>query len=225
MANKPPLLQAGDTIGIVTLGSPIDPAAANPRIEILRELGFNVILEDYVYARDGFLAGSGEERAFDFMRMIAEDEVKMILPSRGGVGVAGILPYLDFQLIRNNPKIVTGYSDITTLLNALYQFGDLVTFQSFMLVDFSLTAPAYNFDQFYSAVSTLESPRQIENPPDIPLVSRVLGNVTAPIVGGTLTSFVGMLGTPFEIDTAGKIIVLEDTHEPIEYSVSIFKTS
>ncbi|MFB5662428.1 LD-carboxypeptidase [Alteribacillus sp. HJP-4] len=214
MAIQPPLLQAGDTIGIVTLGSPIDERTAKERIITLESMGFNVVLGEHTFSQNGFLAGSNEERAEDFMGMIRNEEVKMILPSRGGVGVAGILPYLDFEVIQNNPKIVTGYSDITVLINALYEFSNLITFHSLMLIDFRVSTPAYNFNQFYTAVSTTQAPRTIDNPPGLPLVSLVEGNVTGPLVGGNLTSFAGLLGTEYEVSTSGKIIFLEETNEP-----------
>lgn len=214
MAIRPPILQRGDTIGIVTLGSPLDAGVINARIETLRSMEFNVVLGQYVYARNGFLAGTDEQRASDLMMMFQNPQVKMILPTRGGTGVAGILPYLDYNVIRNNPKIVTGYSDITVLLNVLYQFADLITFHSLLLIDFKNETPAYNFNQFFAATSLFSLTRPILNPPGIPLVSRVPGNVTGPLVGGNLTSFVDTLGTPFEIDTRGKILVLEETHEP-----------
>ncbi|MBP1155617.1 MULTISPECIES: LD-carboxypeptidase [unclassified Paenibacillus] len=215
MAIRPPLLKQGDTIGIVTLGSPLEADVIHARVDILKSMGFNVILGQYVYARNGFLAGSDQERAMDLMRMFEDKQVKMILPTRGGVGVAGILPYLDYDSIRRNPKIVTGYSDITVLLNTLYQFADFITFQSLLLIDFRPDTPAYNFNQFFSVTSSYAPYRPIQNPPGIPLVSRVPGNVTGPLIGGTLTSFIGTLGTPFEIDPKSKILVLEDTHEPI----------
>ncbi len=84
-----------------------------------------------------------------------------------------------------------------------------------MLINFTPEEPAYNFNQFYAATSTRISPRPIENPTNIPLVGKVPGNVTGPVVGGNLTSFLGGLGTPFEIDTRGKILLLEETHEPV----------
>ena len=149
------------------------------------------------------------------MNMFRNPQVKLILPTRGGVGVASILPFLDFNVIKSNPKIVSGYSDITILLNVLYQFADLVTFQSLMLLDFRQRTPSYNYNQFFNSVTQLTAPWPINNPPAIPLVSKVAGNVTGPIVGGNLTSFVGSLGTPYEIDTKGKILFLEDTHEPV----------
>ncbi|TCZ77830.1 LD-carboxypeptidase [Paenibacillus albiflavus] len=211
----PSILKKGDTIGIVTLGSPLSSATINSRISVVQGLGFQVVVGNYVYASDGFLAGTDEQRAADLMNMFLDPSVRMILPTRGGVGVAGILPYLDYRIISANPKIVTGYSDISVLLNTLYQFSDLVTFSSLLLIDFSMTTPAYNYDQFFEATSLYAAPRLILNPPDIPLISKVAGNVTGPIVGGNLTSIVDTLGTAFEIDTRGSILFLEDTHEPI----------
>jgi len=215
MAIKPPMLRPGDTIGIVTLGSPLAREIIDARIAVLRSMGFNVILGQYVYAANGFLAGTDQQRASDLMSMFTNPAVKMILPTRGGVGVAGILPYLDYGVIARNPKIVTGYSDITILLNMLYFQSDLITFQSLLLIDFRPETPPYNFNQFFTATSTLTAPRVIQNPPGIPLVSRIAGNVTGPIIGGNLTSLADTLGTPYEIDTRGKILVLEETHEPI----------
>ena len=88
------------------------------------------------------------------MKMFQNREVKWILPTRGGVGVASILPFLDFSVISANPKIVSGYSDITILLNALYEYADLITFQSLLLLDFNSRTPPYNFNQFFTATST-----------------------------------------------------------------------
>lgn len=214
MAQKPPLLQRGDTIGIVTLGSPLGETTINRRIETLRSMGFNIVLGKNVYARTGLLAGTDQERAADLMEMFENDRVKMIMPTRGGVGVAGILPYLDMDVIRSHPKLISGYSDITVLLNVLYQYADLITLQSLLLIDFRASTPAYNYNQFFTAVSSPVSSRAIVNPPDIPLISRVPGNVTGELVGGNLTSFVDTLGTRFEIDTRGKILLIEETHEP-----------
>ncbi|WP_028784037.1 S66 peptidase family protein [Thalassobacillus devorans] len=215
MQIRPFALQRGDTIGIVTLGSPPERDEVETGLKMLEDMGFKTLLGRNVYARDGFLAGTAQVRAGDLMRMFANPEVRMILPTRGGVGVAGILPYLDYAFIQRNAKIISGYSDITVLLNALYQYAHLITFQSLMLVDFNPSTPGYNFNQFFTAISSSTPIGKIQTPPDIPLKSRVPGNVTGPIVGGNLTSLVGTIGTPFEIDTRGKILLIEDTHEPI----------
>jgi muramoyltetrapeptide carboxypeptidase len=215
LAIKPLALQRGDRVGIVTLGSPLDAAVINTRIAYLQAMGLEVIVGRYVYEQNGFLAGTDRERAEDLMNMFMDDRVRLILPSRGGVGVQGILPYLDYGFIRLHPKIVTGYSDITVLLNTLTQFSDIITFHSLLLIDFRPDTPNYNFEQFFGMSSSIVVPRPIINPPGRPLVGKVAGNVTGPIIGGNLTSFVGSLGTPFEIDTTGKILLLEETHEPI----------
>ncbi|WP_195604077.1 S66 peptidase family protein [Clostridium tyrobutyricum] len=215
MAVKPQILRTGDTIGIVTLGSPLSADVINAGIQILKDMGFNVVLGKYVYSYGGYVASTEQQRASDLMEMFKNPDVKAIIPTRGGVGVAGIIPYLDYPVIARNPKIITGYSDITILLNVLYIWANLITFHSLLLIDFRSNTPAYNMNQFFAATSTIISPRRLENPPGMPLISRVSGNVTGPIVGGNLTSFVDNLGTTFEIDTRGKILLIEEVHEPI----------
>lgn len=215
MAIKPPKLQYGDTVGIVSLGSPMSETTIQARIQVVEQMGFRTLIGESVYVRTGFLSGSPQLRAQDFMNMINNDEVKWILPVRGGVGVAGILPYLDYGNIRTKPKIVSGYSDITILLNTLHQFSDLITYQSIMLTDFQASTPEYNFTQFFSSVMEPTAPRLVENPPNFPLFGPVPGTATGEIVGGNLTSFVDSLGTPYETDTRGKILFLEDTNESV----------
>ncbi len=214
MAIKPPVLQSGDTIGLITPGSPIDAGIIDARVQFLRDRGFNVVFGKYVYSIDGIVSAPADKRAEDIMDMFKNPDVKMILPTRGGTGVQGILPFLDFDIIKENPKLISGYSDITVLMNSLYQYSDLITFHSLMLIDFRAETPAYNFNQFFTATSTFTSPRVIQNPPEMMLMSVTPGNVTGPIVGGNLTSIVNTLGTPYEIDTKGKILFLEEVHAP-----------
>ena len=213
MAIRPPILRAGDTVGIVTLGSPPDAETIDIGIQTLKSMGFNVVVGEHAYSNAGIVAASPMERAADLMNMFESPDVRAIIPTRGGTGVSDIIPYLDYDVIRNNPKIITGYSDITILLNVLYQLAGLITFHSLLLLNFRPTTPAYNFNQFFTATSTITAPRPLENPPGMPLISRVQGNVTGTIVGGNLASFVDNLGTPFEVDTTGRILFIEETHE------------
>ncbi|WP_279220968.1 S66 peptidase family protein [Clostridium fermenticellae] len=202
-------------MGVVTLGSPLSSYTINIGIETLRNMGFNVVSGDYLYSHNGYVAATAQQRASDLMEMFRNSNVRAIIPSRGGVGVAGIIPYLDYDFIAKNPKIVTGYSDMTILLNVLYEKSNLITFHSLLLIDFKPSTPEYNISQFFDATSSLTAPRKLENPPGMPLISRVAGNVTGVIVGGNLTSFVDNLGTSFEIDTKGKILLIEEVSEPI----------
>lgn len=222
MAIRPPMLRPGDTVGVVTLGSPRDEFTVNAGIRTLEGMGFSVVTGEYTYSEMGYVAATPQQRASDLMSMFENPAVKAIIPTRGGTGVADILPYLDYDFIRQNPKIITGYSDITVLLNVLFQMADLITFHSLLLIDFRDSTPAYNFDQFFLAVSTTMSPRPLVNPPGMPLISRVPGNVNGVIVGGNLTSFVDTLGTPFEVDANGRILFIEETHEAVSQVYRLF---
>lgn len=216
MTIKPTILRSGDTIGVVTLGSPLAPSTIQARIDTLERMGFRVVVGEHVYDADGFIAASGQARAADLMGMFHDSDVRLILPTRGGVGVIDILPYLDYAYISAHPKIVSGYSDISILLNTLYSFSDLLTFHSLMLIDFKMETPPYNFNQFFTATSTFASPRPIVNPPVMPPPAGLVpGDVTAPVVGGNMTALVGSLGTAYEWITDGKIVFLEETHEPV----------
>jgi len=215
MAIRPRALVRGDTVGIVTLGSPLARETIDARIAYLRQMGLDVVIGRHVYDADGYLAGTDEERADDLMAMFADERVRLILPTRGGTGVEGILPHLDYAYIRDHPKIVSGYSDITVLLNALAQLSGLVALHSLLLIDFKPDTPAYNFEQFFAGTSSLVVPRPIANPPGMPIRPLVPGIVEGPLAGGNLTSITGSLGTPYEIDTRSKILLLEETHEPV----------
>ena len=162
MAIRPPLLKRGDTIGLVTLGTPLDANIINTTVQFLRNIGFNIVFGRHVYSYGGIVSASPQQRADDLMHMFSDPSVKMILATRGGTGVQTILPYLNFDVIRQNPKIISGFSDMTVLLNSLYQFSNLITFHSLMLIDFRPETPTYNFNQFFEVTSTLNSPRIIK---------------------------------------------------------------
>jgi muramoyltetrapeptide carboxypeptidase len=113
MAIRPSILQRGDTVGIVSLASPLPAEEIDKAITILESTGLHVALGKYVYSKNGFLAGTDQERASEFMSMFENPNVRMIMSTRGGTGSSGILPYLDYKIIARNPKIVSGYSDIS----------------------------------------------------------------------------------------------------------------
>ena len=113
---KPERLNFGDTVGIVAPASaPPDPQAVDRAAAALEKFGFQPKLAKNVRARLGFLAGTDRERAEDLMTMFADKKVKAIICLRGGYGASRILDRLDYETIRRNPKILSGYSDITSL--------------------------------------------------------------------------------------------------------------
>ncbi|MDZ7680316.1 MAG: LD-carboxypeptidase [Fodinibius sp.] len=126
---RPQRLQKGDTIGLVS------PASRLPKkkqygkiIRQIKNLGYRVKVAEHARKRYGYLAGEDKLRAKDLNTMFADDSVDAILPFRGGWGCNRILPLLDYETIRQNPKILVGFSDITSLLNAIYAKTGLVTF-------------------------------------------------------------------------------------------------
>jgi muramoyltetrapeptide carboxypeptidase len=131
---KPGRLCFGDTIGIIAPASaPPDPKAVDRAAGALEKFGFKPKFAKNVRARFGFLAGSDRERAADVMQMFADKKVKAVICLRGGYGAARILNRLDYGVIRRNPKIFAGYSDITSLHFAFAKKVNLISFHAPML--------------------------------------------------------------------------------------------
>ena len=131
---KPNRLSYGDTIGIVSPASaPPDPKSIDRSVAALHRLGFTTRLARNVRKRWGFLAGSDRERAADLMQMFADRNVQAIICTRGGYGTSRLLPLLDYEVIRRNPKVFVGYSDITSLHCAFLKNAGLVSFHGPML--------------------------------------------------------------------------------------------
>lgn len=130
---KPPRLQKGDTIGIISPSQSVvidnkQTRGFNKGIKKLETLGFKVLIAPHARGRYFYSAGTPEERAEDFQQMIGDRKVKAILMSMGGETANEVLPLLDFELIRHNPKIIMGMSDGTTLLCPITDKTGLITF-------------------------------------------------------------------------------------------------
>jgi len=126
---KPRRLAAGDSVGIV---APASATFNTMDLQIAREsleaLGLKVQVGSHVLARHGYLAGQDKDRAADINRFFGDAAIRAVLPLRGGWGAGRVLPYLDFEVIRRNPKVLLGYSDITALHMAIHRHAGLVTF-------------------------------------------------------------------------------------------------
>jgi muramoyltetrapeptide carboxypeptidase len=219
---KPKRLAAGDTVGLVL---PATAAFESDEISFAREqmeaLGFKVKIGKHAYDRWGYFAGHDRDRAADINEMFADDSVAGVVCYTGGWGSPRVLPLLDYELIARKPKVLIGYSDITALINAVHQRTGLVTFHG--PVGGSSFEP-YTLDNFRRVVMTAEPAGLLAAPPKKPTdlvdrYNRVLrlapGKATGPIVGGNLTMIASLMGTPFELETAGAILVLEDVHEEL----------
>jgi muramoyltetrapeptide carboxypeptidase len=209
---KAPKLIPGDTIGVIAPASCGDNDKIAVACRFFEDLGFRICLGEAVGNKRGYLAGTDLERADDLHRMFAAKDVKAIFCVRGGYGTGRIAPLLDFELIRANPKIFWGYSDITFLLNAIFQRTGLVTFHGPMLTSDIAIEDVHPL--------TLETFRQLLQPQTLrydetvsPLTVLVEGEASGRIVGGNLTLLASTIGTPFEIDTKGKLLFIEEIEE------------
>jgi muramoyltetrapeptide carboxypeptidase len=210
---KPMRLKTGDTVGIVAPAGTPKRQALEKGIQFLEEAGLKVKLGDHVYKEYGYLAGSDEDRAEDLHRMFSDREVKAIFCARGGYGSSRVTSLLDYQLISENPKIFWGYSDITFLHLAISKKTGLVTFHGPMI--------ASDFGRENTNPLTGESLQQVFSGNQLffpsegqsELKSVVDGLAFGPLTGGNLTLIASTLGTPYEIETTGKILFIEEINE------------
>lgn len=214
---KPRRLNPGDTIGIVAPASaPPNPAAIDRSVEVLESLSFKVKLAPNVRKRWGFLAGSDRDRASDLMKMFSDRRVNAIICVRGGYGTARLLPLLDYQVIRANPKIFLGYSDITSLHCAFLARSGLISFHGPMLnSDFIKdNLPAFTRQSFLRTLMAPTAPGSICQGYKTKTV-RVLrrGKAAGPLIGGNISILCASLGTPYQASFRNSILFFEDLDE------------
>lgn len=220
MALKGKILRPGDTIALVSPASPVHPDAhvSMEMLELARkrlhDMGFRTVLSPNALKLRGYLAGQDEERAADLMWAFQNPEVHGIVCIQGGYGTPRILPLLDYTTIARHPKVFVGYSDITAIHCAVAKLAGLVTFHGPM-AGFDMSKEFdYTKKWFWRAVAQPEPIGLLCNPPEGPVMETICpGRVTAPIIGGNLSLLVTTLGTPYEIDTTGKILLFEDVGE------------
>jgi muramoyltetrapeptide carboxypeptidase len=218
--NKPKALKIGDTIGIVAPSSALRQVDDLERsIKILEEQGFKLVIGESCGKKYGYLSGSDELRAGDINRMFENSKIDAVFCLRGGYGTPRILDRLDYDVIKKNPKIFIGYSDITAIHIALNQKCDLITFHGPMVASDMLG----KFDEFskksyLNAITSIKPLGQMNNPIGFDIKSMVPGKARGIIVGGNLSLIAATIGTSYEIDTKGKILFLEDIEE-FTYSV------
>ena len=212
-------LARGDTIGLVSPSSATDDSL---NLQLAREameaLGFTVKTGAHYDARRGHLAGTDAQRAGDLNAMFADASVKAIVCTRGGSGAARLLPLLDYAVIRRNPKILLGYSDITALHCAIQAKTGLVTFHGPIG---SGSWNAFNVDQFKRVLldrELVEYRNKIEAGDElVPRRNRTVticgGTAQGQLVGGNLTVLTALAGSSYLPDFSGRILFLEDVSE------------
>lgn len=204
-------LSRGDTIGLISPASPENIEAIQKAILFLKNEGFNVIEGKHLYDRWGYLAGKDKDRAADVMEMFKNEAVDMILCIRGGYGSSRILPYIDYNVIKRNPKIFAGFSDITVFLNSFYEKCDLTTFHSPMGT--SNLEDTETFKSFMFTFKEGYKPYTIKNPDEFKTLCITPGIVEGNLIGGNLGLVCNSLGTPYEINMKDKILFIEEVSE------------
>ncbi len=204
---KPPALQPGDTVGIVAPASNVKPAMLDAGCRSLRDLGYKPFYFDSILERDLYFAGSVERRTRELEEMFVRDEVRAIICARGGYGSNYLLKALDLKKIQSNPKIFVGYSDLTSLLTYFTDAAGLVTFHGPMVAKDFADPNGIDLDSWGRALNgSSEWPLELDS--DVkPLVP---GSAEGILYGGCLSILVASLGTPYEIQTAGTILFIED---------------
>jgi len=216
---KPRTLKPGDTVGLITPSSyvfdtwRIDLAAK--RLEAT--LGVKCRLGKCVRARHGYMAGTEKERLEDLHAMFSDPAVAGVFCLEGGYGTERLLAGIDYDLLRRNPKVLLGYSDITGLHLAVTKKAGLVTFHGPVATG---SMPPWSLASLKKALFSSEPIGELANPPEddqnwpaFPLRTVSPGKARGPIAGGNLTLVSTTMGTPYEIDAKGKILFLEDTGE------------
>ncbi len=218
---KPKRLQPGDTVGLVAPASAIflDVDADIAR-ESLEALGLKVIIGPHMRDRHGNLAGDDKARAADINRFFADTSIAAVLPIRGGWGSARLLPYLDFDAIKRNPKVLMGFSDITALHNAIQAKTGLITFHG---PNGGGRWDAWSVDYvkrvlFNAEAVTLENPHTLSDRNSLTQIENRTRTITpgkarGRIMGGNLTVLTAILGSSYVPDYTGAILFIEDVTE------------
>lgn len=219
----PEPLKKGDRIALIAPASPAKEKEIINAGKSLALLGLEPVFYPSCTAKHGYLSGSDELRRQDFEKAFADRTVKGVFCIRGGYGCSRIIKDVDLNIVRNNPKIFLGYSDVSVFHIAINQKCDMMTVHGSM--------PSINWERSDSA--TVDSLRKcifdfpegkVSNPPGEKLECLVPGKARGRIIGGNLTTVISTLGSPYEIDTKGKILYLEDIDEK-PYSIDRMLTA
>ncbi|WP_117169095.1 S66 peptidase family protein [Paraliobacillus sediminis] len=206
-------LQKGDRVAIIAPAGAADKEKLLQGIRVLEKMGLDVVIGRYVFDVEEDLAVTDQKRLADLHEAFTDPTIKGIFCANGGVGSARIAPMIDYLMIKKNPKIFWGYSDITFLLHAIQQFSDLITFHGPMVAsDLNDEERTAATESSFSPLFTKESlPYDSRKSP---LITIANGTGEGRLVGGNLSLLTNGLGTPFQVNTNGAILLIEEVAEP-----------
>jgi muramoyltetrapeptide carboxypeptidase len=218
---KPKKLKPKSSIGIIAPASFITQKELDDILALLNSLGFKGIPANNVLQKFGYLGGTDNDRVSDIHEMFSRNDIDAILCARGGYGTPRILPHLDYKLIRKNPKIIIGYSDITSLLIAIYLKSRIVTFHGPVGISTFNEFSLKYFNEILiegKEMVELPSPNEIPTNKDdyisIPEIFPIRhGKAEGELIGGNLSLLMTHLGTEFDFNLKDKILFLEEVGE------------
>jgi len=219
---KPPALRPGDTIAFVAPAGPVDPAPLRKYARRLEEAGYKVQIPEGIGRRDGYLAGTDEQRVAELNAALRDPKVRAVFPCRGGYGLTRILDRVDYAALRKDPKVVTGFSDLTALHLAIAREARVVSFHSPMPgvslgraeKSYAFAASSFRRAVFADQYSKGEAGYAVEVPADGPApVKLVGGKARGRLLGGNLTLVCSTLGTPYAVEPEGAVLFLEEVNE------------
>lgn len=213
---RPKPLKRGDTVALIATSGPADLEKIDPSIKALEELGLNVVVGKSVYSKHGYLSGEDSIRSDDINQMFEDKNIQGIFVIRGGYGAQRLLNMIDYKEIKNNPKVFVGYSDVTILHNVFNQKCGFITFHAPMpSTELCNDFDEYTKESYFKNIFSSRPLGKIQNPNGEEMITLVNGKAEGILTGGNLSLIVATMGTPYEIDTKGKILFLEEVGEEI----------
>jgi muramoyltetrapeptide carboxypeptidase len=206
--NLPRALKTGDTIGIAAPASPFNGQSFDAGLRILESMGFNPVLPEGLFEKNGFLAGTDRHRADLLTRLFTDPAIDGIICARGGYGSMRILPLLDADVLAKHPKVFVGFSDITSLIGFLVQRCGMTVFHGPSVTTLGDGNPQTR-ERLLAALTRAE-PLTLTAEAGETMRS---GRAEGPFFCGNLTILCHLTGTPFQPDLNGRILFIEDRGE------------
>ncbi|MRI00677.1 LD-carboxypeptidase [Kriegella sp. EG-1] len=216
----PKQLKKGDTIGLIAPGYAITSEILVNTKQTLKRMGFNTYNTNRILGNHGYFSNTDKERAQDVNEMFSNPNIDGILCARGGYGCTRILHLINYDLIKTNPKVLIGFSDITALLNGIHKKTGLVCFHGPVG---STINDSYSIEKFENVLvkpkdrflikNKVLTDKKLKNNSEYERYIINKGTTTGRLLGGSLTLINALIGTPHEIDFTNAIVCIEDIEE------------
>ena len=208
----PQVLRAGDAVALVSPAGPIDAGKLDAAVEVLKGWGLKPRVYPHALGRESFYSGKDEDRLADLNHALADPEMRAVLCNRGGYGLQRIVQGVDIEAVRRDPKLVTGFSDVTALHGALWRHARLATVHGPVATQLGQNSA---FARGMQHVLMSAEPVVLAAQNDVVTFGvRTGGRAEGVLLGGNLCMLSSSIGTPFMPDLTGAILLLEEVNEP-----------